>query len=445
MRSRAKVLAIDWKNDLCVMAAYVPEDAKPMAINTDILDPDDQQKVAVAGYGSSDVYRVHVGRLQGYTSAGYTANSKGKFVPGRTQHQFVTSGNNQLLVASGNIRQGDSGGPMFDTDGKLVGVFWGGDKSGSLGTYSGTITEFLGTKVAASYAWCCPPWSPRCRPCQPRRPCYPYYPQPRAQPRRPVPTPQPRPTPPPQVFPHPTEDLEGEQPVVIPHPEPVTDPVPPPVVPPPPTEEPDVPTQPPATEPDPTPGLLGPLQVIIENQHTLRDDHEKLATQLDSLLEKQEELAGKLDAAGDSDHEAIEQQLQCLLDGQVQILELVRELRDNPSEAIITLQVESGRYISPAYVDVSVLWALQQSTGVDHMVLVTDTSADHWIRMKDEYEAAKAEYPAIILYDVRGKGLRFKELPQIVIYPVGGKGKPEIVKGTDGVSKILQKLYRGEL
>jgi len=452
MRSSAKVLALDWENDLCALAVYAPKGTVPMEINTKIIDPDKEPNIGVAGFGGTrNIYRAHFGALQGYTSAGYKADSPGKFVPGHPSHQFVTSGNNQLLVASGHLRRGDSGGPMFDTNGKLVGVFWGGDSSGSIGTYAGTITTFLGTKVSETYAWCCPPSSPSCQPCYPSQPCYPYYPQPRAQPRRPV-SPQPprsRPqSPPPQVFPHPTEDLGGEQPVVVPPSEPVTEPVPDsvPDTPPsgnPPSGNPDTPTGPPANNPTPAPGLLDPINVLIENQHSLRRDHEQLIKLIQGLADKQDELSGKLSAPS-GEHESLLQGIQGLQENQVKILELVRELRDNPSEAAVTLKVESGRYISPAYVDVSVLWALQQSTGVDHMVLVTDTSADHWNRMKGEYEAAKAKYPAIVLYDVKGKGLRFKELPQIVVYPVGGTGEPEIVKGTDGVSKILQKIVRDE-
>jgi len=113
-------------------------------------------------------------------------------------------------------------------------------------------------------------------------------------------------------------------------------------------------------------------------------------------------------------------------------------------ETQITLHVESSRYISPSYVDVSVLWALQQQTGVDHVVLITDTKADHWKRMQAEYEAAKKEFPAIVLYDVTSTGLRFKELPQIVIYPVKQDGETKVVKGTDAVSKTLQKFARNE-
>lgn len=138
-----------------------------------------------------------------------------------------------------------------------------------------------------------------------------------------------------------------------------------------------------------------------------------------------------------------------VLNNQTKIMRQIHDLQEQviaagEKESTITLHVESGRYISPSYVDVSVLWALQQKTGVDHAVLITDTTAEFWKRMQGEYEAAKEEFPAIVLYDVKSANVRFKSLPQIVLYPVKADGQPEIVKGADAVSRVLQKFARGE-
>lgn len=437
-------LAVDWNNDLLVMAAYIHPDTPVTPVAVDYPDGGKGIDCYVCGYGPSGKYQCHIGPVVGYTSVSWEGGQR-KTVPADRNMRFVSSGKNQIYVSSAGLRKGDSGGGMIDKDGRLVGVFWGGGGQNTYGTYCGTINKFLGNELPQAYQWACDP--------RYRRPVLVPVPQPQ-QPQQPTPQ-----TPPPRVEPQ--------------HPEPQQ---PEPQQPEPQQPEPQQPTQP--TQP------TQPQQPAGPTHEQLHEDHKQILAHLESLLERtanlemnqqgllegqntlaqalmqtptKEDLA-KIEAKVDGVNTTVQQNLTNLVtriegieQGQVQLNGAMAQLQAKVNEAAgkdatVTLKVESGRYISPSYVDVSVLWALQQQTGIDHMVLITDTSADHWTtRMKGEYEAAKQKFPAIILYDVKSTGVRFKELPQLVVYPSKPGGEPVIVKGTDGVSKELQKITRDEL
>ncbi len=77
-----------------------------------------------AGYGSSGQYQVCRGKVEGYCA--------------------VQSGMPaEMLVITGSARQGDSGGPILNTRGELVGVLWGTDSRTVCGTYNGRIYHFV--------------------------------------------------------------------------------------------------------------------------------------------------------------------------------------------------------------------------------------------------------------------------------------------------------------
>lgn len=77
-----------------------------------------------AGYGSTGQYQVCRGRVEGYCAA-------------------RTGTPAEMLVITGTARQGDSGGPIVNATGELVGVLWGTDSRTVCGTYCGRIIRFI--------------------------------------------------------------------------------------------------------------------------------------------------------------------------------------------------------------------------------------------------------------------------------------------------------------
>lgn len=81
-----------------------------------------------AGYGSDGRYVVKKGRLEGFC----------------TVREGTAA---ETLVIAGNARQGDSGGPIVNEKGELVGVLWGTDGRTVCGTYNGRIQQFVRAAV----------------------------------------------------------------------------------------------------------------------------------------------------------------------------------------------------------------------------------------------------------------------------------------------------------
>lgn len=420
-------LAVDWNNDLMALAAYVDAD-QPISPVRDIQDG--EADFYFVGYGGQGQYQCHTGPLVGYTSMSWAGGQK-KRVPANSADPYVSSGKNQIYARSSLSRGGDSGGGIINKRGELVGVFWGGSSERVYGTYSGTIKKFMGEQLPTAYRWACDP----------------KYQQPSRQPLQQQPPMQQQP--PQQQQP----DLNSPL---------VNNPCPPQQQPP----QHQPPQQPPNTSPQNNcPELQQEHQAILaalaelsgrtgkleEGQAALLDGQNTLAEAILQLPNKKD-LNDGLAALAAQNKQNLNDGLtglgSQLADRDVQLNSALGELQASLAQggtpAEITLQVESGRYISPSYVDVSVLWAVQQKTGIDHMVLITDTTADHWTgRMKAEYEAAKQKFPAIILFDVQAKtATKIRELPQLVIYSTDAKKPPTIVKGTDSVSKQLQTLAR---
>jgi hypothetical protein len=77
-----------------------------------------------AGYGSTGQYLVQKGRMEGYVAV-------------------RNGGTAETLVITGSARQGDSGGPIVNERGELVGVLWGTDGRTICGTYNGRILQFI--------------------------------------------------------------------------------------------------------------------------------------------------------------------------------------------------------------------------------------------------------------------------------------------------------------
>jgi hypothetical protein len=432
-------LGVDWNNDLMALAAYVHEDQPVSPLTQD--DGPIAGNVYLVGYGSSGKYQCHTGPFRGYTSMSWSGGTN-KRVPASNGDRFVSTGKNQIFVSSPYSRPGDSGGGIINQRGETVGVFWGSDNESVYGTYSGTIKRFMQGSLPEAYQWACDPNYRQPRqpqaPQQPQQPQAPQWSTPQQPmqlnpPMNPCPPQQPSPQPPQQPSPQP------------PTPQPPQQPTPPP--------------QKPTPQPVPNSELCESLKTdhatilqaladlakrtgkLEEGQQGLLEGQDTLATAILNLPTKDELNAGLTSLSGKVDGNTAK--IDQVVGG---IEQLKTKLAEGGAPTELKLQVESSRYISPSYVDVSVLWAVQQKTGIDHMVLITDTRADHWAgRMKSEYEAAKKVFPAIVIFDVQTKtGAQIRELPQLVIYSTNPKIAVTIVKGTDNVSKQLQALTRSE-
>jgi len=86
--------------------------------------PQAGQRLTLCGYGPDGLYRCSQGPLRGYVAI----RSGGTF---------------ETLSIATTVRQGDSGGPVFDPSGALVGVIWGCDGQTVVATFCGRIRQFL--------------------------------------------------------------------------------------------------------------------------------------------------------------------------------------------------------------------------------------------------------------------------------------------------------------
>ena len=177
-------LAIDWDNDILVLAAYVPDNNPVSPLAKDHNDFDGEHYLV--GYGSDGRYQVHTGPLRGFTSASWNGG-KNKNVPANMSDRFISSGKNQIYIDSMYSRPGDSGGGILNSRGELMGVFWGSGNTSVYGTYAGTIKKFLSDKLPENYRWTVDPNYSRPEPQQ--------QPPPQKQTARTNPTPSPPPAP----------------------------------------------------------------------------------------------------------------------------------------------------------------------------------------------------------------------------------------------------------
>jgi len=115
-----KLSARDRSGELAVVKITPRPDIPIARIATD--HPVQGDRLTFAGYGPDGRYREVTGTLNGYRS--------------------TAGGKHQTLEIQGYARQGDSGGPVFNAQGELVGVLWGTDGRTTVGSYNGRICDF---------------------------------------------------------------------------------------------------------------------------------------------------------------------------------------------------------------------------------------------------------------------------------------------------------------
>ncbi|MBI2825638.1 MAG: trypsin-like peptidase domain-containing protein [Planctomycetia bacterium] len=119
-RSAAKIVTTDRMWDLAALAIWKPNVAPvPLAPRP----PQPGEPLTIAGYGSG-TYRAATGHCTQYVA------------PGMNQPA-------EMVEVSIAARQGDSGGPIFNSRGELAGVLFGSGWGTTSGSYCGRVNMFL--------------------------------------------------------------------------------------------------------------------------------------------------------------------------------------------------------------------------------------------------------------------------------------------------------------
>lgn len=119
-RTAAQLIKVDRTWDLAALAVWKPH-ATPVPLAS--TPPRPGEPLTIAGYGSGD-YRAAAGRCT----------------------QYVAPDSNQpfeMVELDTAARQGDSGGPIFNSRGELAGVLFGAGHGTTSGSYCGRVRGFL--------------------------------------------------------------------------------------------------------------------------------------------------------------------------------------------------------------------------------------------------------------------------------------------------------------
>ncbi len=119
-RSGATLLKTDRDWDLAALGIWRPN-AEPIPLAT--APPRPGEPLTIAGYGSG-AYRTITGRCTQYVSPGWS-------------QPF------EMVELSAPARNGDSGGPIFNSRGELAGVLFGSAAGETTGSYCGRVRWFL--------------------------------------------------------------------------------------------------------------------------------------------------------------------------------------------------------------------------------------------------------------------------------------------------------------
>lgn len=123
-RTGAKLLKTDRDWDLAALAIWRPN-VQPVPVASE--PPRPGEPLTIAGYGGG-AYRMITGRCTQYVSPGYN-------------QPF------EMVELSVPARQGDSGGPIFNSRGEIAGVLWGTGGGNTTGSYCGRVRSFLASVV----------------------------------------------------------------------------------------------------------------------------------------------------------------------------------------------------------------------------------------------------------------------------------------------------------
>lgn len=118
----AKIISRDTVYDVAVLQVSNPP-CRPVKIAVNWPRPG--EAIYVGGFGRNGVFQIRKGKVVGYTS------------PTNAQRHWV--------LVTGRSNQGESGGPILNSQGELVGVLWGHDDTKIYGSYCGRIRLILQT------------------------------------------------------------------------------------------------------------------------------------------------------------------------------------------------------------------------------------------------------------------------------------------------------------
>lgn len=128
-QSRAEPVLLDRLWDVALLKidpTHIP--GIPFAVTV----PAPGDETLIAGFGSDNRLAATHGHLIGYA-------------------QCTRTGSSETLKMRGAVRQGDSGGPVLNRRGELIGVVWGTDGQNSYATYSGRIQRLLSENPALRF------------------------------------------------------------------------------------------------------------------------------------------------------------------------------------------------------------------------------------------------------------------------------------------------------
>ncbi len=147
----AKTIYVDFPNRQRRQARVLKVDARWDCAVLDIGTPPDGIEPAAMAFGADAMF--HEGdRLEscGYGPDGKLACNSGLF-QGYRRSSAAAQGPDDWMVISGHARPGDSGGPVFDGRGRVVGVLWGTDGREVVCVQAGRIHALLDEAVAQTY------------------------------------------------------------------------------------------------------------------------------------------------------------------------------------------------------------------------------------------------------------------------------------------------------
>ena len=137
----ARVILRDEKWDLAALIIPKPRNIRPLPISPKV--PSLQTRLWVGGYGPTeglDDFELHQGSLTNFVSLDVPKEVALHVETTLPDDDGVLYETEMIDVG---VRSGDSGGPVFNEYGELVGCLWGSDKKSSMATNGARVALFL--------------------------------------------------------------------------------------------------------------------------------------------------------------------------------------------------------------------------------------------------------------------------------------------------------------